>query len=66
MENNSMLEQLGFCDSKFYTSAERIWLCIRLNNAGNLACDRVTEDDDFGKKNKSSFQMQLVLILAGM
>ena len=29
------------------------------------ACDRLTEDDDFGKK-KSSFQMKLILILAAM
>ena len=29
------------------------------------ACDRLTEDDDFGKK-KSSFQMKLILILAGI
>ena len=28
------------------------------------ACDRLTEDADFGKK--SSFQMKLILILAGM
>ena len=28
----------------------RIWLCIRLNNAGKWACDRFTEDVDFGKK----------------
>ena len=28
-------------------------------------CDRLTEDGDFGKK-KSSFQMKLILILAGM
>ena len=29
------------------------------------ACDRLTEDGDFGKK-KSSFHMMLILILAGM
>ena len=29
------------------------------------ACDRFTEDTEFGKK-KSSFQMKLILILAGM
>ena len=29
------------------------------------ACDRLTEDADFGK-NKLSFQMKLILILAGM
>ena len=37
-------------DNYLYPSTERIWLCIRLNNAGKLACDRLTEDDDFGKK----------------
>ena len=30
------------------------------------ACDRLTENADFGKKKKSSFQMKLILILAGM
>ena len=35
-----------------YPSAERIWLCIRLNNAGNIATDRLTEDADFGKQKK--------------
>ena len=29
------------------------------------ACDEFTEDADFGKK-KSSFQMKLIMILAGM
>ena len=29
------------------------------------ACNRFTKDADFGKK-KSSFQMKLILILAGM
>ena len=29
---------------------ERIWLCIRLNNAGKWDCDRLTEDADFDKK----------------
>ena len=32
-------------------SAERIWLCISLNKAGKWACDRLTEDAYFGKKN---------------
>ena len=27
-------------------------MCIRLNNAGKYACDRLTEDADFGKKKK--------------
>ena len=35
-------------------------MSIRLNNVGKLACDRLTEDADFGKK-KSSFQMKLLL-----
>ena len=46
-------------------STERMWLCIRLNNAGKWACDRLTDNADFGKK-KSSFQIKLILILAGM
>ena len=29
-------------------------------------CYRLTEDADFGKKKKSSFQQKLILILAGM
>ena len=37
-------------DNQFYPSAERIWLCIRFNNGGKWACDRLTEDADFGKK----------------
>ena len=53
-------------DNQFYPSAEQIWLCKRLNNAGQWACDRLTEDADFGKKKKSSFQIKLFLILAGM
>ena len=48
--------------NKFYPFAERIWLCVRLNNAGKWACHRLTEDADFGKK-KSSFQMKFILIL---
>ena len=32
-------------------SAKRIWLCIRLNNAGKWDCDRLTEDVDFSTKN---------------
>ena len=46
-------------DNEFYPSAERIWLSIRLNNAGKWACNRLA---DFGKKKKSSFQMKLILI----
>ena len=30
------------------------------------ACDRLTEDADFGKKKSSFFQMKLILILADM
>ena len=38
--------------NQFYPSAERTWLCVRLNNAGlaKWVCDRLTEDLDFGKK----------------
>ena len=36
-------------DNYFYPFAEQIWLCIRLNNAGKWACDRLTEDADFGQ-----------------
>ena len=51
-------------DNLFYPSAERIWLCIRF---AKWACDRFTEDADFSKKKKkSSFQIKLILILAGM
>ena len=50
-------------EAHFDPSAERIFLCILLNNAEEWA--RVTEDTDFGKK-KSSFQMKLVLILASI
>ena len=35
---------------QFYPAAERIWLCIRLNNVGKWACDRLTEDADIAKK----------------
>ena len=35
-------------DNQFYPSAERIWLYIRF---AKWACDRLTEDADFGKKN---------------
>ena len=37
-------------DNWFYSSAERLWLCIRLNNTGKWACDQLTEDADFAKK----------------
>ena len=42
-------------DNSCYPSAERIWLCISLTNAGKLACDRLTEDSDFFKKKKKIF-----------
>ena len=61
--NTQLLPDLT--DNQFYPSEERICLCIRLNNAGKWACDRLTEDDDFGKK-KSSLQMKLILISAGI
>ena len=51
-------------DNEFYPFAERIWLCIRFNKAGKWACDRLTEDADFGKRNHlfrwSSFWSWLV------
>ena len=37
-------------DNQFYPSVERIWLCIRLNNSGKWAWDRIKDDADFGKK----------------
>ena len=37
-------------DNYCYPCTERISLCIRLNIAGKWACDRLTEDADFGKK----------------
>ena len=37
-------------DNSFYPFAERIWLCVGLNNAGKWICDRLIEDADFGKK----------------
>ena len=43
-------------DNQFYSSSERIWLCIRLNKAGKWACDRLTQDADFGKKKSSDNQ----------
>ena len=52
-------------DNLFYPSAERIWLCIRLNNAGKWACDRLTEDDDFGKKKKIIFSGEAHFDLGG-
>ena len=37
-------------DNQFYPSAERLWLCIRFNNAGKWPCDRLIEHAEFGKK----------------
>ena len=48
-------------DNSFYSSAERIWLCIRLNNLGKY-CHITLKI----MAKKSSFQMKLILILAGM
>ena len=52
-------------DNWFYPSAERIWLCIRLNNARKWACDRLTEDADFGKKKKIIFSDEALFDLGG-
>ena len=41
-----------WCGFWFLPSAEWIWLCIRLNNAEKWACHRLTEDANFGKKNR--------------
>ena len=48
-------------DNKFYPSAERIWLCILMNNTGKLALDRLTEDADFEKKKKITFSDEACL-----
>ena len=37
-----------------------------LTTLENFTTDRLTEDADFDKKKKSSFQMKLILFLAGM
>ena len=49
-------------DIQFYTSDERIWLCISFTK---WACGRLTEDADFGN-NKSLFQIKFILIMAGV
>ena len=46
--NTQLLSDL--IDNQFYPSAERIWSCIGLNNAGKWVCQRFTEDADFDKK----------------
>ena len=43
--NTSLMSDLT--DNSLYPSAERIWLCICF---AKCACDRLTEDADFGKK----------------
>ena len=40
-------KKIIFSDVFILNSAERRWLCIRLNNAEKWACDRLTEDADF-------------------
>ena len=45
-----------------HTSAERTWLCIRLNDAGKY-CDRSAYRRCRFKQKISSFQMKLILIL---
>ena len=42
-------------DNWFFPVAERIWLCIRLHNAGKRICDRLIEDADFSQKKKIIF-----------
>ena len=51
-------------DTEFYPSAERIWLCIRLNNAGKCVVLRLTEDADFDKK-KIMFLDEAHFVLGG-
>ena len=52
-------------DNQFYPPAERIWLCIRLNNAslGGPAID--LHKTPILAKKKLSLQMKVILILAG-
>ena len=40
--NGSTQLMSDLTDNKFYPSIERIWLCIRLNNAGKWTCDQLT------------------------
>ena len=46
--NTKLMSDLTY--NQFYPSAERIWLCIRLNNAGKQTSERLIEYADFGKK----------------
>ena len=48
-------------DNQFYSSAERIWLCIHFNNAGKWACDQLTEDADLDKNIIFSDEVHLDL-----
>ena len=52
-----------FTDNSFYSSAERIWSGIHLNNAGK--CDRLTEDADFDKKKNHLFSDEAHFDLGG-
>ena len=53
-------------DNSFYPFAERIWFCIRLNNARKWACDRLTADADFGKKKKIIFSDEAHFDIGGV
>ena len=52
-------------DKQFYSSAEQIWLCIRLNNPLKWAYDCLAEDADFGKKKKNIFSYETHFDLGG-
>ena len=45
-ENGNTQLMSDLTDNQFYPSAERIWQCIRF---AKRACDRLTENPDFGK-----------------
>ena len=49
--NGNTLLMSDLTDNSFYPSAERIWLCIRLSNAGKYC--GITFND-FGKKCKQA------------
>ena len=42
-----------------------MWLCIRLNNVGKWACNRLTENADFDKKKKIIFSYEAHFDLGG-
>ena len=48
-------------DNWFYPNVERIRFFIHLNNAGKWACDRLTEDADFGKKKNVNDFVQIFM-----